>query len=125
MRQDISTFGNIEIEKTKFYRHETRIFLRDVDTEKVLVPKKISLVKKNNKYFISYLYNNHKVQHFHIMLPETSAYLKRYVGQTKWMYFLIEDDDLLENNIWIKSVLIYKNNLIACLFIIKNFWKPK
>ena len=114
------------MKKTKFYRHKTRIFLGGVDTEKVLVPKKISLVKKkNNKYFISYLQNNHEVEHFHIMLPETSAYVKSYVGQTKWMCFLIEDDHLLENNIWLKSVLIYKNNLIACLFIIKNFWKPK
>ena len=30
------------------------------------------------------------------MLLKTSAYVKRYDGQTKWMYFLIEDDDLLE-----------------------------
>ena len=36
------------------------------------------------------------------MLPITSAYVKSYDGQTKWMYFLIEDDDLLEkyNTIW-------------------------
>ena len=30
------------------------------------------------------------------MLPKTSAYVKSYDGQTKWMYFLIEDDALLE-----------------------------
>ena len=30
------------------------------------------------------------------MLTKTSAYVKSYDGQTKWMYFLIEDDDLLE-----------------------------
>ena len=30
------------------------------------------------------------------MLPRTSAYIKSYDGQTKWMYFLIEDDDCLE-----------------------------
>ena len=38
------------------------------------------------------------------MLPKTSAYVKGYGGQTKWMYFLIEDDDLLEkyNTIWDK-----------------------
>ena len=30
------------------------------------------------------------------MLPKTSAYVKNYNGQTKLMYFLIEDDDLLE-----------------------------
>ena len=30
------------------------------------------------------------------MLPKTTAYVKSYDGHTKWMYFLIEDDDLLE-----------------------------
>ena len=38
------------------------------------------------------------------MLPKTSANVKIYDGQTKWMYFLIEDDELLEkqNTIWDK-----------------------
>ena len=30
------------------------------------------------------------------MLLKTSSYVKSYDEQTKWMYFLIEDDDLLE-----------------------------
>ena len=30
------------------------------------------------------------------MLPKISAYVKRYDEQTKWIYFLIEDDDLLK-----------------------------
>ena len=30
------------------------------------------------------------------MLPKTSVYVKSYDRQTKWMYFLIEDDGLLE-----------------------------
>ena len=36
------------------------------------------------------------------MLPKTSTYVQSYDGQTKWMNFLIEDDDLLEkyNTIW-------------------------
>ena len=29
------------------------------------------------------------------MLPKTSTYVKNYDGQTKWMYFLIEDDDIM------------------------------
>ena len=35
------------------------------------------------------------------MLPKTSAYVKSYDGQTKWMCFLSEDDELLKkyNNI--------------------------
>ena len=57
------------------------------------------------------------------MLPEASAYLKSYDGQTRWVYFLIEDDDLLEkhNTIWDKvSADIKKKSLIASLSTIKN-----
>ena len=61
-------------------------------------------MKKNYKYFIGYLYDNHKVKPLHIMLPKTRTYVKSYDGQTKWMYSLIEDNDLLEkcNTIWDK-----------------------
>ena len=80
----------------------------DLDIEKVLVSKNISLGEKHYKYFIGYLYDNHKVKPLHIILPGTSAYVKSYDGQTKWTYFLIEDDGLLKNIILfgIKSVLI-------------------
>ena len=47
MNKEILTFSNIEIEKNKFYRHKTPIFLRDVDIEKVLVSNKISFGEKN------------------------------------------------------------------------------
>ena len=38
------------------------------------------------------------------MLPKTRAYVKRYNGQTKWMYFLIENNDFMEKcyTIWDK-----------------------
>ena len=38
------------------------------------------------------------------MLPKTSAYVKHYGGQTKWMYFFTEDGNLLEkyNTTWDK-----------------------
>ena len=74
-----------------------RLSLRDVDTEKVLVSNKISFGEKNYKYFIGYLYNDHKVKPLNIMLPERSAYVKSYDGQTKLIYFLIKDNDLLKN----------------------------
>ena len=66
-------------------------------------------MKKNYKYFIGYLYNDNKVKPLHIMLPKTSASVKRYHGQTKWMYFLTEDDNVLKKPIilfGIKSMLI-------------------
>ena len=72
------------------------MFLKDVDIEKVLISNKISSGDKNYKYFIGYLYNDDKVKPLHIMFPWSSAYLKSYDGQNKWMYLMIEDDDLLE-----------------------------
>ena len=62
MGKEILTFSNIEIEKNKFCRHKTPIFLGDIDIEKVLAPKKISFGEKNYKYFIGYLYNKVKVK---------------------------------------------------------------
>ena len=111
MGKEILTFGDIEIEKNKFYRHKTPIFLKDVDIEKVIVSNKISLGEKNCKYFIGYLFDNHKVKPLHIMLLKTSTYVKSYDGQNKWMYFLIDDDDLLEkyNTIWDKVSADIKN----------------
>ena len=48
------------------------------------------------------------VKPLNIMLLKSSAYVKSYDGQTKWMYFLIEDNYLLKNIIVfvIKSALI-------------------
>ena len=40
-------FGNIKINKTKFYRNKTPILLKDVDIEKVLVSNKISFGEEN------------------------------------------------------------------------------
>ena len=62
---------------------------------KIKLPQlgKIYFDEKNYKYFIGYLHNDHKVKLLHTMLPKTSAYVKIYNGLTKWMYFLIEDDD--------------------------------
>ena len=102
MGKEILMFGDIEIEKNKFYWYKSLAPRRSVDTEKLLVSNKISFGEKNFKYFIGYFYNNDKVKPLHITLPETTPYVKRYDGQIKWMYFSIEDDSLLEkyNIIW-------------------------
>ena len=39
MGRETITLGDIEIEKTKFYHSKSPIFKKDVDIEKVLVPK--------------------------------------------------------------------------------------
>ena len=57
---------------------------------------KISSDKKNHKYFIGYLSDDHKIKSLFILLPKTSVYEKSYDGQIKWICFLIEDGDLFE-----------------------------
>ena len=56
----------------------------------------MSFGEKDYKYFTGYLHNDDKVKPLFIMLPTTSAYVKSYDAKTKWVYFLVEDDDLLE-----------------------------
>ena len=61
--------------------------LWDVDINNILVFSKINLGEET----IDYLYDDYKIRPLHIMLPRTKAHGKSYNGQTKWMYFLIED----------------------------------
>ena len=63
-------------------------FLEDVGTENLLVFNKISSSEKAINTF-SYLYDDYKVKILHNILPKTSAYVKSYDDQTKWVYFLI------------------------------------
>ena len=117
------TFVYIEIEKNKFYRNKTLISLKDINIQKILVSNNISFGEKNYRYFIGYLYKDHKVKPLHIMLPKTSAYVKRYDGQSKWIHFFIEDDDLLEkyNTIWDKVSADIKKEFFSKLVYEKIF----
>ena len=123
MSAEVLTFGNFEIEKNKFYCHKSPIFKKDIDIEKVLVCNKISSGERNYKYFIGYLCNDYKGTLLHITLPKTSAYVKSYDKQTKWMYFLTEDDKLSEkySTIWDKaSVDIKKESVSEPVYDKKN-----
>ena len=62
------------------------------------------------------------------MVPKTNACLKGCDGRTKWMYFLIENDELLEKYDTIRdkvSAEKKKKKLIVNFSMINNFWKPK
>ena len=71
--------------------------------------------------------NDHKIKPMHIAFPKTSAYVKSYDGQTKCMYFLIEDDCLFEkyNTIWDKFSADIKKESDSELVYSKNFLKTK
>ena len=62
----------------------------------------VSSGEENYKYFIGQKDDNQKIKPLRIRLPQTSAYVKIYDGEKKWMYFFIEDDELLkiDNGIW-------------------------
>ena len=90
--------------------------------KKAFLSKKISSGKKYYKYFIGYLYNDHKVKSLNIMLPKTNAYVKSFDGQSKWVYSLIEYGYLLEkyNTVWDKVSPGIIKELDLSLSIVKN-----
>ena len=61
------------------------------------------------------------------MIPKTSAYVKSYNGQTKWIYFLIEDVNLIEkcNTIWDKVSAGIKKEFDSKPVYNKKFLKTK
>ena len=61
------------------------------------------------------------------MLPNTNAYVKSYDGQTKWINFLIEDDDVLKkyNTIWDKVSTDIKKEFDSEPVYNKEFLKIK
>ena len=72
-----------------------------MDIDNILVTNKISSGEKN---YNALLDSDYKIKPLFLMLPKTSTYVTGYDGETKWMYFSMEDGDLLNkyNNIWNK-----------------------
>ena len=79
---------------------------------------------KNCKYSTSHLYNDYKVIPLQIIIPKTSGYISSYYGQTKWIYFVTEDVDLLKIYRTIRD--IFRPNIEWVSPSIKIFfWKLK
>ena len=95
-KENLMFRGN-EVENDTFYRYKRPIFLEDADIKNVLISDKISFCeKKNYKHFIAYLHDDYRIKPLHIMLLKTCAYVRSYDTKTKWVYFLIENDNLLK-----------------------------
>ena len=97
--KEILTFVDIETGKHKCYCQKNLISLEEVDIDNVSVSNKISSGKKKiiNTLLVTYVMII-KIKPLHEMLPKMRMYVKSYDGQTKWMYFLTEDDDLLNKS---------------------------
>ena len=125
MEKIIIKFGDIETGKQKFHQQERPVSIKYIDINKIVAYNKTSLAKKRFKYFIGY--SNAKIRHLCIFPPRMKAYRGDF-GETKYMSFLIKDDQLSEkyNEIWGKvGKAIKKKNLIVNLFTTKNVQKLK
>ena len=93
--------------KLKFHQNKTPISIKNIDINKKVVSNKAFLVKKGFKYFTGYK-NAKKIRPLCVFLPKMSAY-RREFDETKYMSFLIKNDELSEkyNEIWEKV----KNNI--------------
>ena len=81
-------------------------------------------IEKNESYRNKILVHRKPLN---IKLSKTSAYVKSYDGQSKWMYFLIEYDDLLEkyNTICVKVSTDIKKEFDSEPVYNKEFLKMK
>ena len=94
MKKTIIKFSDIEIEKQKFHQHKRAISIKNIDINKIVLSNKVSFGKKGFEYFIGYK-DVKKSRPLCIFLPKMGAY-KRDFHETKSMYFLIKEDELLE-----------------------------
>ena len=57
----------------------------------------ISSSEKNYQCFIGYKYDDdYKIKPLRIMFPQAKDYVESYDGEIKWLYFLLEDNELLK-----------------------------
>ena len=111
-------FGDIEIQKQRFHLYKEAILMENIHINKIVVSNKVSFRKKGFKYFIGYK-DAKKIRPLCIFLPKISAYRKVF-HRTKYMCFLLQDDELLGkyNEVWKK--IPSKKNLIVNQYIMKN-----
>ena len=96
MNKEIITFGDNEIEKCKFHHRKNLILLEYVDIDSILTSSLFFSGEKNYKYFIGYEDDDYDIKQFHMMLLQTSTYVKGLDDEIKWMNFFIKDDNLLK-----------------------------
>ena len=87
--------NNLLKSKSKNVTNIKDLFQKKIDIDKIVVSNKVSSGKKAFKYFICY--KDAKIRPLCIFLPEMSAY-RRDFDETKYMSFLIKNDELEEHN---------------------------
>ena len=97
-------FGDIEIKKQKLHQYKRPISTKNIEINQIVVSNKVSFGKKGFQ----------KTRPLCIFFPH-----RRDFDETKYMSFLIKDDELLEKyEIWQKKIL--KSHLIVNLCTMKS-----
>ena len=120
-------FGDTRIKKNTFCRDKSPTLQKAYILRKYYYLTRFILIKKiMNTLLVS-----------RIMIIKLSNYIscfqkgvhmwKVMMEKTKWMYFLIDDDDLLEkyNTVWEKVSPDINKNLIMSISVINILWKRK
>ena len=81
MEKTVIKYGDIEIEKQKFYQHERPISKKYIDINKIVVSNKVSFGKKGFRCFIGYK-DAKKMRPLCIFLSKMSVY-RRDFDETK------------------------------------------
>ena len=117
MDKKIIKFGETEIKKHKCHQHKSPISIYNVDINKILACNQVSFTKKSFNCFK----DGKKFRPLFLMLPKLSGCRKCF-DKTKYMTFLIKDDELIKNlmKFWKKLGIVSQKNLIVNLHKMKN-----
>ena len=73
----------IEIKELKFRHYKNLVFIGDVCIDNILISNKVYICVQGVKHFIHYRDDDFSIKPFCLILPEASAYLENYDGETK------------------------------------------
>ena len=91
----ITTFGDIEIKKQKFYQHNRPISIKNIDINKLVVSNKVSLIKKGFKYFIGY--KNAKKINLYVYFCQKWVYIEEALIKLNICFFIQKMMNYLKN----------------------------
>ena len=81
-------FGDKEIKKKDFYNNKKQFYMKDIETNKILISKPVSYGKNNKKKYIIG-YNDSTIIPLQLFLPKMTGHLNFFEDGTKKMSFLL------------------------------------
>ena len=79
MDKKIVKFDDTEIEKYKFHQNKIPILIKNININKIVISNKIFSDKNSFKYFLGY--------------NDAKRFIRRDFDKTKYLSFLIKDND--------------------------------